>query len=330
MADATYQPKTYRKDGGDEHVIASGGQLTVESGGEIEVESGGVLDIESGGALKLAGTAVTSTAAELNTVDGLTRGSIIVGTDTGTGTLAAKTSAQILIGDGNDLKSVAVSGDIAIANTGAVTIQALSVEEGMIAAAAVTTDKINDKAVTAPKTSGVAVLYNLGAPALAVANKVCESQDMDNKTYTLSGAPQPDIPRNVTVTRTVNGAADTPGIITVTGTNYSDAVITEDITPGANGVVVAGTKAFKTITSVVGTGWAIADAADSIVVGTGDELGLHVGTNVSTNIMLGILGVTVTAHNPTVGGTVAVETTTIDMSAGTYDGAKAALVFQKN
>ena len=50
MADATYQPKTYRKDGGDTHVIASGG----------------VLDVESGGAFKLAGVAITPTAAELN------------------------------------------------------------------------------------------------------------------------------------------------------------------------------------------------------------------------------------------------------------------------
>ena len=50
MADTTYIPKTYRKDGGDTHVIASGG----------------VLDVESGGAFKLAGVAITPTAAELN------------------------------------------------------------------------------------------------------------------------------------------------------------------------------------------------------------------------------------------------------------------------
>jgi len=50
MSDSTYMPKTYRKDGGDTSVIASGG----------------VLDIESGGALKLAGIAITPTAAELN------------------------------------------------------------------------------------------------------------------------------------------------------------------------------------------------------------------------------------------------------------------------
>lgn len=35
MADATYAPKAYRKQGGDEIVIASGGTLTVESGGAV-------------------------------------------------------------------------------------------------------------------------------------------------------------------------------------------------------------------------------------------------------------------------------------------------------
>ena len=47
-----YQPKTYRTDGGDKYVIASGG--------EIEVKSGGTVDIESGGAFKIAGADKTS------------------------------------------------------------------------------------------------------------------------------------------------------------------------------------------------------------------------------------------------------------------------------
>ena len=54
----TYQPKVYRKQGGDEIVVANGGEAIVESGGS--------LDIESGGAFKLAGTQVTATAAEIN------------------------------------------------------------------------------------------------------------------------------------------------------------------------------------------------------------------------------------------------------------------------
>jgi hypothetical protein len=36
MADPSYQPKVYRKQGGAEMVIASGGKITVESGGTID------------------------------------------------------------------------------------------------------------------------------------------------------------------------------------------------------------------------------------------------------------------------------------------------------
>ena len=115
MADATYQPKTYRKDGGDTHVIASGG----------------VLDVESGGAFKLAGVAITPTAAELNKSASIaatayqTVMSEVLFTEAGagtyTGTIAlpagsriidigvdgqavwtAGTSASIIVGDGSD------------------------------------------------------------------------------------------------------------------------------------------------------------------------------------------------------------------------------------
>lgn len=37
MADATYQPKVYMKQGGDEQIIASGGAITVESGGKFHL-----------------------------------------------------------------------------------------------------------------------------------------------------------------------------------------------------------------------------------------------------------------------------------------------------
>lgn len=50
MANATYQPKVYRQQGGNRQVVASGGEI----------------DIEAGGALKLAGTAIAATADEIN------------------------------------------------------------------------------------------------------------------------------------------------------------------------------------------------------------------------------------------------------------------------
>ena len=52
MADASYQPLVHRRQGGNKLVVASGGEL----------------DVESGGALKLAGTAISATATEINQV----------------------------------------------------------------------------------------------------------------------------------------------------------------------------------------------------------------------------------------------------------------------
>lgn len=46
----SYQPKVYKKAGGDELVVASGGSI----------------DIESGGALKIGGVQVSASAAEIN------------------------------------------------------------------------------------------------------------------------------------------------------------------------------------------------------------------------------------------------------------------------
>ncbi len=63
-ADTTYTTKVYHKQGGDEEVVASGGQITVESGGEIEIESGGTIEAEAGSTVNVAGTlTVTGTFA---------------------------------------------------------------------------------------------------------------------------------------------------------------------------------------------------------------------------------------------------------------------------
>jgi len=40
MSDSTYQGKVYRKQGGDELIVANGGKLTVESGGAIDASAG--------------------------------------------------------------------------------------------------------------------------------------------------------------------------------------------------------------------------------------------------------------------------------------------------
>lgn len=75
--------------------------------------------------------------------------------------------------------------------------------------------------------------------------------------------------RHVTITRTFNVAADTPGTILVTGTNLLGQVITETLTPSAvDATTVEGVKWFATVTAVEGIGWVIVAAAnDTIVVG---------------------------------------------------------------
>lgn len=191
---------------------------------------------------------------------------------------------------------------------------------------AVTESAINiNKAGT--KASSACRLYNLGSPALADDDLVVTSTNMIVGEYTVDA--QPDIPRNITVTATAGATADTLGTITVTGTNYDDEVISEEITPVA-GSAVAGTKAFKTVTSVVGAGWvidAVEGTNDTIKVGIGNEIGLPLVLDSTTEIIMGILGTTITATNPTVSNPATIEGTTIDMSSGTYNGTKEALVF---
>jgi len=115
----SYQSKVYRKQGGEEFVVADGGTITVESGGTLALESGSVLSIADG-ALEAPDIA-------------LAQGSILVGDSDGkAAAISAKTSGQILVGNGTTVASVAVSGDIALAATGEVTIQNGAVEDSMI------------------------------------------------------------------------------------------------------------------------------------------------------------------------------------------------------
>jgi hypothetical protein len=169
----------------------------------------------------------------------------------------------------------------------------------------------------------LSILKDLGAPILADVDYIVESTNMKVGAYTI--AHQPDVPRCITCTRTVVGDADTPGTLVIVGTNWDGQIITETLTVGAHGVLVVGAKAFKTVTSVTGAGWVIATNNDTITVGVGAVLGLPYIPDAAADILLGILGTTITAHTPVAAGTL--EGSTIDMSAGTYDGSKHAFVF---
>jgi hypothetical protein len=112
---------------------------------------------------------------------------------------------------------------------------------------------------------------SLGSPVVDDIDLIVTSANMKVGAYTV--AAQPDVPRNITVTHTAVGAADTLGTIVVVGTDRNNEVISETITP-LNGTIASGLRAFKTVTSVTGVGWVIGEGNDTIKVGVGGKIGL--------------------------------------------------------
>jgi len=150
---------------------ASDADLITLADTAVTFASNADVNIAKAGGLQIGGSAVTSTAAEINLLDAITRGSIIYGDASGAsarlavgsantvlatdGTdigysqidnamidnsaaiafskLASLSDGNILVGNGSNVAtSVAMSGDIAIDNAGATTIQANAVEGTML------------------------------------------------------------------------------------------------------------------------------------------------------------------------------------------------------
>jgi hypothetical protein len=267
--------------------------------------------------LGLEWNATSSHVADV-VVDGVTIG-ISAGNELeviGTGTLQAVDPAGAIdYTGGTDLACQVDGSTIDISAGNELEVMALGVDTAQLAA----------KAVTFAKTEGITNLYNLGAPVLADVDRIFLSAAMHDGAY--AAAAQPDVPRNITLKRTVVGAADTPGTITITGTDYADAVISEAIVPGATGVTVAGLRAFKTISAIVGAGW-VASAPgdeDTVEIGVGTVLGLPAIPPATANVVMGILGIVIQAITVVVHADLS--KCTIDMSAGTYDGSKKAYAF---
>mgnify|MGYP003134874248 FL=1 len=88
----------------------------------------GDISAVSGGAVTIAADSV-----ENSMLANMSRGTVKVGGSSNAPTdLVASASGQILVGDGTDVNSVAVSGDVGLAANGAVTIQSNAVEGSML------------------------------------------------------------------------------------------------------------------------------------------------------------------------------------------------------
>ena len=166
-----------------------------------------------------------------------------------------------------------------------------------------------------------ALLVNFGTPVAADDDLIVTSANMKVGTYTI--AAQPDVCRNISITHTAVGAADTLGTITLVGTDYDGYAISETVTP-LSGTVAYSTKAFKTITSATGAGWVIGEGNDTVKIGVGPKLGMPFDMT-SANAYVGIVGTALVAPTVTAGGTK--EKSLIDLSSGTYNGSKRVVAF---
>lgn len=163
-----------------------------------------------------------------------------------------------------------------------------------------------------------AIPMNLGSPVLADVDRIVTLINWADGTLTI--AAQPDVPRNLTVALTdVNNSV--AGLLTITGLDPSGRVITETMTPAADGTgkTLTGTKIFAYVTSCVisGTSGALA-GTDQLTIGVGNVIGIGIDiehANAITHAYLDQTWLTVVAAT-------GVSTSGINASAGTYDGTK--------
>ena len=129
MPDTTYQPKVYRKQGGDEQVVASGGLITIESGGSItgkqlkqrarsvwfNLDNGAGTTVDD--VLMTPSTAITITAARILYVDAtsgtVAAGNAKIGTTLGGAEIVAATAYENTKAVGTKTDMVIVAGAVA-------------------------------------------------------------------------------------------------------------------------------------------------------------------------------------------------------------------------
>ena len=144
--DAKGDAKILIGNGTDLVSVAVSGDISIDNTGNVTISDTAVENIMLGddavGADELASNAVVTASIQ---DDAVTPAKINILDDS-----LAATNAHIMVGDGTDFSNVAISGDIGITNTGAVTIQPDAIEQSMIADDAVGADQLaTDAVVTA-------------------------------------------------------------------------------------------------------------------------------------------------------------------------------------
>ena len=165
----------------------------------------------------------------------------------------------------------------------------------------------------------------LGQPVLADVDRIVVSTDWATGSYSI--AAQPDCPRNITAALTDADNSVKTGTVTITGEDVEGNTITETMTPDGigGGKALVGTKMFAKITSVViGATTGGLAGTDKLVVGVGTAIGIP-WTLLHAAAIRHVYLAGVRIASPVV--TVGPATSSVDVSAGTYDGAKVLLVY---
>ena len=119
---------------------------------------------------------IADDAVTLAKMAALTRGSLIVGgSGNAPSALAAKTSGQILVGDGTDLASVAVSGDATLAANGALTVSSIGGDNVTLGGAFTTSGSHTTTLTTTGNTS-------ITLPTTGTLATLAGSETLTNKT----------------------------------------------------------------------------------------------------------------------------------------------------
>lgn len=170
---------------------------------------------------------------------------------------------------------------------------------------------IEKQTFTAPAAAGTAnILSGAAGPTSAAAATIT------------SFVAQPDVPRNLVITPGGTTGDVESCVITVTGTNYNGATITENFTFAANASTAqTGSKAFKTVSSVAFPADCESGGfAATWSMGWGEKLGLSHCMSAAGNIVFSTLNGAKEGTAPTMAASAsAIESNTADFN-GTMNG----------
>lgn len=135
--------------------------------------------------------------------------------------------------------------------------------------------------------------FFLAVPAAKVTNRYVVSTNLKVGAFTVANpGPGDSLPHNITFTVTQVDVADTPGTITITGTDVEGKIISEDIIPAVGSGATL--KAFLTVASIVGAGWVQGGTGpDTIIIGFGDLIGMPDYIAAAGDILFNALGTTI-------------------------------------